>query len=79
MITFQQLVKQVSEKLEKLDDGTAGQMLSLELIVAAAVGELGFHVNERTGEIVDPRPKPVNVFTPPRQQNVRWRGGRRPR
>lgn len=74
MMTRQQLIEIIYA-----DRDTCGEASRLEVedIVKKTIETLGFSVNERTGEIVDPRPQPVNVFTAPRQQNVRWRGGRK--
>lgn len=75
-MTLEQLVKHVQSKLNESDDGSSAQLLNLETIVRATIDGLGFHISN-SGEVCDPRPQPVNVFTPPRQQNVRWRGGKK--
>lgn len=78
MVTFEQLVQRADAKLQ----ADLGEDLTREVIectVRAAIEGLGFHVNEATGEVCDPRPKPVNNY-PYDQHGTRWAGsGRRRR
>lgn len=52
-------------------DAEVGRKL-VERTVRAALHGLGFHVAEATGEVCDPRPQPVAVFT--NETNARYRG-----
>lgn len=49
------------------------ERMRMDGIVLATVEYLGFHINH-AGEICDPRPAAPAI---PRQQNARYRGGRR--
>lgn len=58
---------------EKLKDRGADRR-TIDDAVSLAVEGVGFHIY--AGEVCDPRPPPSTL---PRQQNVRWSGGRRRR
>jgi len=65
----------VRERLEHTGSKTEVTDALLGFIVIETVLGMGFHFNQ-AGEICDPRPAASTV---PRQQNVRWAGGRRRR
>ncbi len=73
MITISQLLTFVAEDVAATDGKLVGA--ELEPIVRATIKGLGFHVSTTTGEVCDPRPRPVVNF--PERPVFKARGRRR--
>lgn len=66
MVTLEQLVTRAQDELgADFKNGLVDHVVNretVEFIVKSAVHGLGFHISESTGEVCDPRPKPVVEF-----------------
>lgn len=79
MVTLEQLVARVTSEIDRVTTDHEVFVGDIAAIVKLTIDGLGFHVNEATGEVCDPRPKPVINF-PYDQHGTRWAGsGRRRR
>lgn len=69
-VTIDQLLSRVAQDVAT----AAGQLVGSELepIVRATIRNLGLYVNDFTGEVYDPAPKPVVNY--PEQRSVHYRG-----
>lgn len=67
---------QVFARVGANDEPDEGRRGELRRVVLETIAACGLLVNTRTGEVYNPAPVPSSL---PRQQNVRWSGGRRGR
>lgn len=77
-MTFDELARKVSKNTSPLIASVRG----VHQVVATTLAELGFKVNEATGEIEGTEGFVMSLekpYVPPEQQNVRFRGARRKR
>ena len=76
-VTFDKLVERVfAEHKSAATPLFDHERTVVESIVRATIHGMGFHIASN-GEVSDPRPQPSIVYSGVRQQNVRWRGGRK--
>jgi hypothetical protein len=77
-VTFERLVSKVAKSTSPL----VAPYASVSKVVASTLAELGFKVNEATGEIEGTEGFVMSLekpYEPPAQKNVRFSGARRKR
>lgn len=77
MVTLEQLVEDI-HRAHLAFGKTEVSREDVADIVRATIKGVGFHINEKTGEVVDPRPPP-NPLPPPRDTGMYYSDQRRRR